>query len=292
MISAREVLKEVENKKREDFIKLNKPRMDKLKKTGIAIGVMAVVVLIAFIILNPFVIVGAGERSVVLNWGAFQGSILEPGLHYRIPVMQSVKKINVQAQTLGVEKSEAYSKDLQMVDIQSAITWNVLPGQSGIYYQQYAGDVSGLLKPRLEAAIKQVVAQYSAEEILQKRGQIQGEIFDLYKSNVPDLVEVTNYSLVNETFTPEYEAAIEAKQIAQQDAEKADNDLTRVKIEAEQTIAKAQADAESIRIQGEALKENNGLVGLKAVEKWDGKLPSYMMGGSSVPFISLPKSDQ
>ncbi|MCC6643145.1 prohibitin family protein, partial [Candidatus Peregrinibacteria bacterium] len=81
-------------------------------------------------------------------------------------------------------------------------------------------------------------------------------------------------------------ASIEAKQTAVQNALKAENDLKRIEIEAKQKIETAKADAESIRIQGEALKENAGLVQLKMVEKWNGSLPYYM--GGSAPFIQLP----
>ena len=237
--------------------------------------------------------VGAGERGVLLSWGAYNNTIIQPGIYFKLPIRDKVKKINIQAQSLEIEKSEAYTKDLQMVDIKSAIVFNIKPESVGNYYTQYNAEFTGVLVPRLESSIKQTVAQYTSEELLINRGKIQAEIFDLYAKSLPDIVSVNSYSLVNEVFTAEYEKAIEDKQIAQQNSEKATNDLKRIEIEAKQKVASATAEAEAIRIQAEALKENKELVDLRQVEvngeavaKWDGKLPTYMLGDST-PFINI-----
>ncbi len=265
--------------------------MDKGVIKKIVIGSIVFLVLLGLLLLNPFVVVEAGERGVVLNWGAFNGEIMEPGLHFRTPFVQSVVKVNVQTQSADIEKSEAYSKDLQLVDIQSVVNWNVKPSQVGVYYTQYDGKFNNVLVPRLEAVIKQVVAQYSAEELLSKRGEVQTKIFDLYTKSVPDLVDITNYSLVNESFSAAFESAIEKKQVAQQDAERAQNELKKVQVEAEQRVVQAKAEAEAIKIQAQAIQSQGGTdyVQLQAIAKWDGKLPGQMIPGSTVPFINLTK---
>ncbi len=264
------------------------PLFKKYTKRAI-FGVVGFIVLL--ILLSSFTVVAAGERGVVLNWGAFNGQIMEPGLHFVTPIGQSVVKVNIQTQSESIEKSEAYSKDLQIVDIQSVVNWNVKPDQVGVYYQQYGAQFSNILVPRLEAVIKQVVAQYSAEEILQKRGEVQTKIFDLYTTTVPNLVDITNYSLVNESFSTDFESAIEKKQVAQQDAERAENELKKVQIEAEQRVVQAKAEAEAIKIQAEAIQSQGGTdyVQLQAIEKWNGILPAQMIPGSTVPFINLTK---
>jgi regulator of protease activity HflC (stomatin/prohibitin superfamily) len=99
-------------------------------------------------------------------------------------------------------------------------------------------------------------------------------------------MNIVDFSIVDFKFSEDFEAAIESKQTAVQTALKAENDLRRIEIEAKQQIETAKADAESIRIQGEALKNNQGLVQLKFVEKWNGVLPYYMMG-EATPLISL-----
>ncbi len=104
----------------------------------------------------------------------------------------------------------------------------------------------------------------------------------------PRFIVVDDFSIVNFDFSDSYERAVEDKQVAQQQALKAENDLRRIQVEAEQRIAQAKAEAEAIRIQSDALQQNQGLIKLEAVKKWNGILPQYMLG-NSVPFIELPK---
>ena len=263
--------------------------MEDEDKTAIKWIIYGIIAIIVFcLLLGTFTIVKAGQRGVVLNLGAFNGKIMEPGFNLKIPLIQSVKKVNVQVRTMTIGKSEAYSKDLQMVDIQSTINWNIIPSFAGEFYVKYNATFDNVLPPRLEASIKQIVAQYSAEELLNNRGEVQSKISDLFKTSVPEMVNLVNYSLANENFTPEYEKAIENKQIAQQAAEKANNDLKRVQIEAEQRIAQAKGEAEAIKIQAEAIQTQGGAayVSLKSIEKWNGVLPSYVLSGS-IPFISM-----
>lgn len=256
--------------------------------------VLGVALLVLILILNPFVTVSAGQRGVVLNWGAFTGRILEPGLHFRLPIAQSVVKMDVQTQKLEIASSEAYSHDLQNVKIHSVVNYNLDPKEVGIIYQQYGLEViERILRPNLEASVKQTVAKYSAEELLSKRGEVTNEIEAAFRQAIPSAFLVTKYALVNETFSESYEAAIEQKQVAQQYAEKADNDLKRIKIEAEQRVAQAQAEAEAIKIQAQAIQQQGGAayVNLKAVEKWDGHLPAQMIPGGALPFLNLQTQD-
>lgn len=252
------------------------------------VGVFVVLIVIALI--NPFATVDAGERGVVLNFGAFNGQILDPGLHLVTPVAQSVIKMDVQTQKLELEGSEAYSHDLQNVRISSVVNYNLDPAQAGIVYQQYGyGYEEKILRPNMEAAIKQTVAKYSAEELLSKRAIVQSEIESTFRASIPPQFIVTKYALVDEAFSEAYERAIEAKQVAQQDAERAQNELKKVQIEAEQRVAQAKAEAEAIKIQAEAIQQQGGAsyVQLQAIAKWDGRLPSQMVPGSAVPFIDL-----
>lgn len=261
-----------------------------MKPQYIALLVTASVLLVLVVVLNPFVTVAAGERGVVLTWGAFNGQIMDPGLHLRVPLAQTVVHMDVQTQKLEIEASSAYSHDLQNVIIHSVVNYNSDPKEVGLIYQQYGLDAeSRILEPNLEAAIKQTVAKYTAEEILSERGKVATEIETAFRESIPNTFTVTKYALVNETFSQAYEDAIEQKQVAQQNAEKADNDLKRIKIEAEQRVAEATAEAEAIRIQASAIQQQGGAsyVNLKAVEKWDGHLPDQMIPGGALPFLNL-----
>lgn len=256
----------------------------------ISLGVVIVIILGIF--LSTFTTVGAGERGVVLRWGAFQGKVLEPGLHWLMPVADQVVKMDVQTQKFEIEESEAYSHDLQVVKIHSVVNYIVDPKDVGLVYQNIGiAFESKILNPAVEASLKQVVAKYSAEDLLGKRGEIQSEIEATIRSVMaPSGIIVTKYSLVNESFSDAYEAAIEQKQVAQQDAERAQNELKKAQIDAEQRIAQAKGEAEAIKIQSEAIQQQGGAayVNLKTIEKWNGMLPQYMMG-NTVPFVNLNK---
>lgn len=256
----------------------------------VIIFMFVVVVVLLVIIINPLVTVGAGERGVVLDWGAFNGRILEPGLHMRIPFAQTVVKMDVRTLKIEILSSEAYSHDLQNVKIHSVVNYNSDPSQVGLIYQQYGLNAEmNVLRPNLEASVKQTIAKYSAEELLSKRGEVSDEIEAAFRKSIPTVFLVTKYALVNEQFSDAFEDAIEQKQVAQQNAEKADNDLKRIKIEAEQRVAQATAEAEAIKIQAAAIQQQGGAsyVNLKAVEKWDGHLPNQMIPGGTLPFLNL-----
>ncbi len=251
--------------------------------------------IIVLAIINPFTTVDAGERGVVLRWGAFEGRVFEPGLHIVVPIAENVVKMDVRSNKFSLESSEAYSKDLQVVKIESALLYQIDPAQVGNIYQEIGTALEEkVILPSLEAAIKQTVAKYTAEEILAQRARVQQEIEDAVRTSIaPRHMIVTQYSMVNESFSPAFEDAIERKQIAEQDSKRAENELKTAKIQAEQRIAQAQAEATAIKLQSEAAN-NDKYVALKALEvqveavkKWDGQLPQTMVPGSSLPFINV-----
>lgn len=260
---------------------------------GVKIGASIVLGLIMLIIVSSsFTIIGAGQRGVLLTFGAFNGTVYNPGLHIQIPFVQSIVKMDVRTQKIEAEKSEAYSNNLQVVDIHSVINYNLDPAAVGAVYQKYGLDFeTKILTPNLEASVKQTVAKYTAEELLAKRSEVQGQIEEALKQSVPSEFVITKYALVNESFSAEYETAIEAKQVAQQAAEQAKNELLKAQIDAEARVAQAEGEAKAIQIQAQAITQQGGAeyVKLKAVEKWNGTLPIYMLG-SSTPFVNIPSN--
>lgn len=259
----------------------------KMKKAFV--GFLAFIAFFVLLSINPFVKVDAGERGVMLNWGAVQDNILNEGIHWRIPVMQHVVKINVQTQKYEIE-AVAYSKDLQTATAVLALNYHADASAANKLYQEIGIDYEErIIAPSVQETMKQITAQYNAEELISKRTEVKDQL----KANILERLRVSHLivddiSIVNFDFSDAYEDAIEEKQVAEQNAKKAENDLKRIQVEAQQQIETAKAQAESIRIQAEALQQNQNLVNLKAVEKWDGKLPQYMMG-DSVPFLSITK---
>ncbi len=260
--------------------------------TLIKVGIGAVVILILVLSLNPFVLVGPGERGVVIRFGAVQDTIKNEGLNFRIPIMEKVVLVDVKVRKRECSASAA-SKDLQTVQIQIALNYSLNPLTVNKLWQEIGHNFEGsIVDPAIQESVKAVSAQFTAEELIQKRTEVKSKVQEILterlKANylVVDAVSITDFN-----FSPEFSAAIEAKQQAEQLALKAQRDLVRIKTEAEQSIAQAQAQAESLRLQKEQVSPQ--LIELrkieaqvKAIEKWNGVLPQYT-GSGPMPFINV-----
>lgn len=254
---------------------------------------IAFAALLLVLTLNPFVVIGAGERGVLLNFGAVQKEILNEGLHIRMPIMQKVVIMNVQVQK-GEGQGDAASKDLQQVTTNVAINYHLDPLKVAYIYQTIGTfDQVGerIILPAVSESVKAATAQYTAEELISKRQEVREKIRQLLLVRLAVYgVIVDDFSIVNFAFSREFSNAIESKTTAEQLKLKAERDLERIRIEAEQKILQAQAEAESLRLQKENVTEN--LIKLRqiemqqrAIEKWDGKLPQVT--GAATPFIDL-----
>lgn len=254
----------------------------------IALGVFVLVLILGP--LRPWVIVPAGHRGVVLQLGAVSGMLGE-GFHFRAPVIQKVVTFNVQVQKAETDAAAA-SKDLQTISSKIALNYHVDPETVSRVFQQIGMAFEAkVIDPAVQEAVKAVTARYTAEELITKRQKVALEIQDLLTLRLrkSDII-VDAFSIVNFEFSAEFNRAIESKQTAEQLALKAQRDLQRIKIEAEQKVAQAQAEAEALRIQKAEVTPE--LVRLReievqkiAVEKWDGKLPQVT--GGATPFINV-----
>ncbi len=257
--------------------------------------IMAIVLLIVLWIvlktLNPFVLVGPGERGVVLNFGAVQPNVLAEGLHLRVPVMQKIALVDVRIQKSQTD-AESVSKDLQDTKSVIAVNYHVFPDRVNKVYQSIGTEFrERIVDPALQEVVKAITARYTAVELITQREKVRNEIKDLLKQRLIayDIV-IDDFSIVNFRFSQQFEAAIEAKQTAEQLAFKAQRDLERVKIEAEQRIATAKAEAESLRLQKEnvtpqLIQLRKIEASIKAIEKWDGHMPKITSGAT--PFIDM-----
>jgi regulator of protease activity HflC (stomatin/prohibitin superfamily) len=263
----------------------------KVMKKWTTVIIIVVAAIFIFPIVNPFVIIPAGERGVMLNWGAVSGTILDEGLHFRIPVYQQVVKIDVK--TLKIEtKTLAYSRDIQTVNASLALNYNVKAQSVNRLWQEVGKDFqSRLIDPAIQESVKAGVARFTAQELIEERPKVKDSIKEELLNRLSDYFNVVEFSITDFSFSDEYEKAVESKQVSQQQALKAKNDLDRVKLEAEQRVAQAEAEAKAIQIQAEAITQQGGreYVNLKAVEKWDGKLPAQMIPDATLPFINLNK---
>lgn len=263
--------------------------MGKSQKIVYSCSVVAVISLALFLMINPFVLISAGHRGVVLEWGAVSGKILSEGISYRIPIYQKIVKLDIQTQKLTV-KALAYSKDIQTVESELALNYNLKPEAVNALWQEVGKDYqSRIIDPAIQESVKASTAKFTAQELIEERPKVKDEIKVELNNRLNKYFIVSEFSIIDFTFSDSYEQAIEAKQVAQQNALKAENDLTRIKVEAEQRIAQATAEAKAIQIQAEAITQTGGAeyVNLKAVEKWNGILPIQMIPNATLPFINL-----
>jgi len=269
------------------LIKDNK-KNGKETKIGLWIaGLIAGLILLLF--LNPFVLVSTGHRGVVMNFGAVQDKILEEGIHFRIPIVQKIKQMDIQTQKLDIE-TLAYSKDIQTVESKIILNYSLKSELVNKLYQEVGKDYEmRLIDPAIQESVKSATAKFTAQQLIEDRAKVRDEIKAQLRERLQTYFIVQEFSITDFAFSNEYERAVEQKQVAQQSALKAENDLIRVKTEAEQRIAQAEAEAQAIKIQAEAITQQGGedYVNLKAVEKWNGVLPSQMIPNATMPFINL-----
>ncbi len=249
-------------------------------------------ILIVLIAFKPWVQVGAGERGIVQNFGAVQDVVLGEGIHFKIPIVQTVILMDVKIQKAMTDAASS-SSDLQDVDLSVALNYHIIPDKANLVYQTIGVEFKErIIDPAIQEVMKAVSARYTAEELITKRPAVSTEMQEaltlrLLASNI----SVDAFSIISFSFSQTFTDAIEAKQTAEQNALKAKRDLDRIKVEAEQTIAAATAEAEALRLQKmnispDLIELRKIEANLKAIEKWNGILP-HVTGAGAIPFIGV-----
>lgn len=257
-----------------------------LKETGCVLGVILVIFLWVFWL--PWGTVNTGERGVRTKWSAVTGEIISEGFYFRNPFIDNVIKINVQTQKVEIDADGA-SKDLQTVVTKIAVNYNVEPSKVVELYQKTGLDYQQkVMIPTIEESVKAVTAQYTADQLITMRNDVNGKIYESIKSELISYgITVQQLNIVNFNFSASFNQAIEAKVTAEQNALAAKNKLQQVQFEAEQRVAEAKGKAEAITVESNALRNNPDVLELRALEKWNGVLPQVTSG--AVPFINLEK---
>ncbi len=246
--------------------------------------ILAIIVLI--VLSGSAGTVGAGERGVLLQFGAVKDRVLGEGLYFKIPFIQKVVKMDVRIQKDEVPSSAA-SKDLQIVTSRIALNYHLDPDSVNKIWQEVGRSYNvRIIGPSIQEAVKAESAKFTAEELITKREEVKEKIkANLAKRLLERSIIVDEFNIIDFEFSAAFNTAIEAKVTAEQLKLKADRDLERIVIEADQKIAEARGKAEAIRIEAQALRQNAQVVELRWIEKWDGKVPTYW--GEASPFIGI-----
>lgn len=248
-------------------------------------------ILIIWGVFGSWTIIHPGYVGVPVLWGQVQKQTFTPGAHFKIPYAESVIGINTQVQKEQVPASAA-SKDLQTVNSTVAINYHVDPNMAGTLYQNVGlGYANTVIAPAIQEAIKSTTAQYDAQQLITDRQQVSNEAqTNLSKVLRPYGIVVNALNIVNFDFSKQFDNAVEAKNVALQQAEQAKYTLQQKEVEAQQTVVTAKAAAEAQALQDKTLTPE--LVQLKqleveqeAIAKWNGQLPTY--SGGATPFLNI-----
>ena len=245
-----------------------------LKKT-IPLAVIAVIAIVT--LFSAFTVVEAGQTGVVVTMGAVSDRVLSEGMHVKAPFVQNVIQINNRTQKTETEGT-ASSKDLQIITYVVAVNYRVDNAASASLYKNVGTQYeSVIITPAIQESLKSVCAQFTAEELITERQSVSTQIKDELSKKIGSYgITVEIFNIINFDFSDEFNAAVEAKQTAQQNALKAEQDLSRIEVEAKQKITQSQAEAESIRLIQEALAKSPDYTEYVKWNKWDGKLPTVM----------------
>ena len=259
-----------------------------MAKDKMSLFIAIVILFVAFIMFcNPISIVGVGERGVKVTLGRVSPQSYSEGVHFVTPFISKIHVMNVKTQKLSTP-TEVYTKDIQQAKISYVVNYNLMPNHVHEMYREVGKNyVDTILIPAIEGNIKDVIGKWNAQDLVANRATATADILNKLQTQLEKrYISVTSFQIIDINYSEVFERAIESKVTAEQEALKAKNKTVQVEEEAKQKLISAQAEAKSMQIRATALTQNKALVEYEAVQKWDGKMPQYMMGGS-MPFINI-----
>jgi regulator of protease activity HflC (stomatin/prohibitin superfamily) len=264
------------------------------------IGILIILLIIFVFLWGSFAIVPAGHRGVVLWWGSVEKRVMAEGFNFKMPIVEKVVKVDVRVRPHPFKEIDAASKEYQMVKLTGMMNFHIDPSYVNDLYQKVGLDFANkVIDPAFNDFVKEVVPIYPITDILPKREEIRKRAMTKLGDNLARYhIIVDDIYFANIRFSPEYEGAVEAKQVAQQQVETQRQILAQREIEAQQKVATAKGEAESIQVVAQGQAKANDLlsrsispilVQYKSIEKWNGVLPQVT--GGAVPFIDLGKGE-
>ncbi len=288
------------------------------------IGAIVALVIAVIIAAGSWYTVDQTERGVLLRYGAVIGTA-QPGLGFKVPLIDTVEKVSVKTTTYTWDKMNSYSYDQQPADLKISVTLRAAPEKVADLYAKFGAlqtAVNQVVSPVVNQQVKVVFGRYTAVKAIQERGPLNSAIKDAITATLKDdpMIIIESVQLENIEFSQTYLHSIEQRMLAEVEVQKLQQNAEREKVQAQITVtqatakanavrAEAQANAEATRLNGEAkasnikitgeaeaaaieargkaLGNNPNLVTLVQAERWNGVLPTTMVPGSSVPFVSV-----
>jgi len=282
-----------------------------------AIGAGLIGLLIFVIVSGSWYTIDQTQRGALLRNGAFV-EVVQPGLHFKWPWIESVYKIDMQTHNFTFDKVNSYSADQQPADLRISVTLHVAPDKVEEMYSRFAGDetaaISRLVTPHLNQEVKVVFGQYTAQRAISARGQLNADAAKALTDAIAydAIFVIEGVQIEDIAFSSDYIRSVEARMQAEVAVQQRQQELAQERIKAEIAVtqatgransvrAEAQAQADAIVLRGnaeataikaraDALASNSNLIALTQAERWNGQLPTTMVPGATVPFLNVSPS--
>ncbi len=275
----------------------NLPRRGKKDvKVGKLLGIGCAAVAAMILLASSAAVVPAGHTGVVVTLGKVSENTMSEGFHLKVPFVQTVEPVSNQIQVYEVD-APAVSKDLQTVSSTIAVNYRVQSSASASIYRNIGADYqSVVLMPAVQESVKSVTAQFTAEQLITERTTVGEAIKENLAAKVNEYgLQIEKFNIVNFDFSEEFNAAIEQKQVAEQNLLKTQTEqeqaIVIAEAEAKKQVIAAEAAAKAIMAEAQAQADaneliNNSLTELilqnKMLEQWDGQLPMVNGADSSL----------
>jgi prohibitin 2 len=232
-------------------------------------------------------VIEPGTRGLKVTLGKTADNFIPEGFGFKMPFVTSIVTVNVQQRTQSV-RADCFSSDLQQVKIDLRVLYRVPENAVVQIYREFAGDpFDSLIAPRVQEAIKEVTALLTAEMIVKSREDIKKKALAAASQKIGSLLVVEDIVVRDINLSNELEKAIEAKMVAEQQANQARFTQVQTQVEAETAVISAKGEAEAIRVRGEALRQSPAFLRWKIVERWNGRSPLVVPSGAENTGASL-----
>lgn len=274
--------------------------MEDFEVKDVVIGLISLIVVIAIILgiislFGIFRTVPSGHIGIKTRFGEVQNNVLQEGLNTKIPFVEKIVKIDCRTQKCEYSM-EASSKDLQKIsNIKIAVNYNVDKNKASSLYKEVGTDFKGVIvEPAIFEIMKSSISNYTAEQLVTKRQEVSNLAQETLTDRLKDRgIIITSLNMTDLSFSKEFDAAIEKKQIVEQQTQQAKYELEKAKVENKKKIENAKAEAEVMKQQNKeitkkALELKKLEVYKELIKKWNGVLPTTTTS-NNIPILDLIK---
>lgn len=236
-----------------------------MKNKNIASIVTTIIFIALILFFCSFKTIKSGQIGLKTRFGKITDTSLKEGINFKIPFIEKINTINIKVQKSEMD-IESSTKDLQIVQTKVAVNYRINQDKAPSLYRQVGNSYKDtVLNPAIKESIKSAIAQYNAEEITVNRSAVSQSCLKAIQDKVEKYgIVIEDFNLTDFSFSEEYTKAIEDKQVAEQNLEKA-------RLEAEKKLVEAEATKKANELLQESLTDE--LIMKQFIEKWNGELP-------------------